>query len=200
MQIAITWWMKYMDLRPVTCHRIFEMREHNVVYIDAAGGDPWTALVARVGSIWVWSRARAPQWLLDQLLERDDNQIAVLEMAAIVLALWTLEEFIAGTAVSMFSDNTVALAALTKGSSRSPEVNCMAAQVWHLASVRSIGLMGYKVASSSNVADGPTREDLSHVRRLGALWLEPKWPCWLTDLWQFAELPESKLSGVHFKA
>ena len=65
---------------------------------------------------------------MQQLLHLDGNQIAVLEMAAIVLAMWTLEDLLRGSAVSMFSDNTVSLAVLTKGSSRSPEVNCMAAQ------------------------------------------------------------------------
>ena len=89
MKIAITWWMQYMDLRPVTCHRVFEARPHNVVHTDAAGGDPWMAVEAKIDGSWVWTRARAPQWLFHQFLEREDHQIAVLEMVAIVLAMWS---------------------------------------------------------------------------------------------------------------
>ena len=43
---------------------------------------------------------------------------------------------------------------------------------------RRVALWAGRVESESNIADGPTRDDLSKVSSLGALWAEPRWPPW----------------------
>ena len=61
--------------------------------------------------------------------------------------------------------------------------NAAIAQIW--LDVAAYGLAPHfiKVDTACNLADGPTRDDLSLMRRLNAIWVDPKWPAWAGDLW-----------------
>ena len=46
-----------------------------------------------------------------------------------------------------------------------------------------VDLHAARVESAANIADGPTREDLSMIEHLGAKYCEPVLPEWIHDVW-----------------
>ena len=83
----------------------------------------------------------------------------------------------------MYIDNNGVLGSLIKGSSRSPETNLMVGRVWLHAASWSWAPFWVRVESGANLADGPTRRDLSAVRGLGATRVAPCLPEWMMSLW-----------------
>ena len=59
----------------------------------------------------------------------------------------------------------------------------LAARMWHEAAKNRWGLLFRRVESKANVADGPTREKLEILVKLGAEWCEPLMPHWMRNLW-----------------
>ena len=80
-------------------------------------------------------------------------------------------------------DNEGARYALISGTSKCQEVSMLVARMWHEAAQNRWGLLFRRVESKANVADGPTRENLEILERLGAIWCEPMMPSWITNLW-----------------
>ena len=73
----------------------------------------------------------------------------------------------------LFVDNDSARHALIKGGSPSPASAQLVGLFWSAeAHLRSF-VWVERVASSSNVADGPNRLEYAGLRRLGAVWSEP---------------------------
>ena len=94
-----------------------------------------------------------PVWLSSQFLERDDNQIGVLEVVAVVASLATFMDKISGAEVLVFIDNQGVLGSLSKAQSRSPEVNTMVGQIWLKAATEDVHLYWWRVESHANVSE-----------------------------------------------
>ena len=111
-------------------------------------------------------------------------------MLAVVLALGTFELQLREALVLLFVDNDGVRESLMRGSSRAAEVNMLAGSTWlQLASWRT-ALYTARVESKANVADGPTRDDLSLVARLSATFVQPVWLSWA---WQFLDPSSSRV-------
>ena len=144
------------------------------------------AAVLWVDGWFAYTCTQVPQAMWAQFLDRKDHQIGGQEMLAVVLALGTFELQIREALVLLFVDNDGVRESLMRGSSRAAEVNRMAGALWlQLASWRT-GLYTARVESKANIADGPTRDDLSLVARLSATFVQPVWPSWA---WHFWTLP-----------
>ena len=73
--------------------------------------------------------------------------------------------------------------ALLKGGGKALEINLPIGRFWLAMAKHRIGFYAARVESKANIADGPTRHDLSEVEELGAQWCEPTLPSWAYDLW-----------------
>ena len=47
-----------------------------------------------------------------------------------------------------------------------------------------------RVESASNIADGPTRHDLTYVEKFGARFVDPRWPPFVKEIWTSAVVEE----------
>ena len=81
-------------------------------------------------------------------------------------------------------DNLGVVGNLIAGRSSAADHNAAIAQVWLDIAAMNVAPHFLKVDTACNLADGPTREDLSLIQRLGATWLEPRWPAWAMDFWR----------------
>ena len=71
------------------------------------------------------------------------------------------------------------------------EVALAIGKLWlHLASLGT-DLYAARVESKANIADGPTREDLSLLAELGATFFQPVLLSWVYEIWDLPSLSES---------
>ena len=87
--------------------------------------------------------------------------------------------------VPLARDNDGVLLSLLRGSSRLPEVNFGVGMTWQDMAARDISLLLGRVESYPNIADGPSRDDLSHVLALQAKFVEPVYPAWVLRTWNW---------------
>ena len=98
----------------------------------------------------------APSTFYDRLFTRR-TQILPLELVAVYLALQIYGKRRRGSQFIFFIDNTAALASLSKGASRAPDVNNLVHATWRLAHRLDIELFLFWVPTKFNLADEPSR-------------------------------------------
>ena len=124
-----------------------------------------------------------PPGVWGQFLTRNDDQIAMQELLAVPLAYATFGRLLAGAFWLLCVDNQGVLHALLKGRAGADDLNNAVGQVWLDMAEAGIALHVLRVESLANVADGPTRHDLSLLSELGAEFVEPVLPSWVYNLW-----------------
>jgi hypothetical protein len=175
------WWIHYLSCNPeYVIDPLSSGRPTIRLWTDASGVSRWLCGVLHTRCGWLWTSMQLPQLVWDQLLDREDHQIQYQEFLAIVLAVETFD--IADAMILGFVDNNSVLAAIPKGSSRNPEVALGIAKLWETFTSRNVAWFGIRVASKSNVADGPTRNDFAYMDLLKAKFVAPKLPAWTTDI------------------
>ena len=105
-------------------------------------------------------------------------------MLGTLLAWETFKNKLTGSLWITFQDNIGVLLALIKGGSNGPEVNLLVGQLWLVLAGARTSFWAARVESKANLADGPTREDLSELEFLGAQYVEPCLPAWSENLWK----------------
>ena len=81
----------------------------------------------------------------------------------------SFSQMLTGALVSVFVDNDGVSAAFINGSSDCPEVDSMVAVFWLRSASEKSSIVFHRVASASNIADGPTRPDKDGCNILHAL-------------------------------
>jgi len=183
LRAAMEWWLQYLRLRPSAVQYHSIVKERVRLWTDAAGEEPHVAAVIAFGDELLYCHAPPPQWFVDQLLPRGDNNIGVLEALAVIIGLSTFAVELACRDAVCFVDNQGVLAGFVNGSSRQPETNFMVAQFWFRVLKLSADVQFWRVESKANVSDGPTRQFFDVLQRLGAKEVEVVWPAWLVDVW-----------------
>ena len=184
---AAEWFIQYLMLEaPIVLAVSDKVRPHVRIWSDAAGATKWIAVVLldAVGTLH-WTRMQTPDWLLQVLLTRGDNYIGVQECLAFLLAIGTWPELVCQSRVSVFIDHLGVMYSFVKGRCRAPEVNQWVGRFWLQAVALDSCFYFARVASASNIADGPTRESLRLLEELQAVWREPVLPAWAQEPWAF---------------
>ena len=181
---ALEYFLELLSVRPPSVWRtLVEDRCHLRTWTDASGVDGIICAVVFFEKDWFYTVAVVPQKVRETLLPRGDNQIGLLELLGPILVLGTWFEWVSSSVWSSWIDNQGSLHNLLKGSSLSPEMNFLVGQFWLSLTAVQSSLFVERVESSSNVADGPTRHDVSHMERLGAKRVEPQWPHFIYRIW-----------------
>ena len=111
--------------------------------------------------------APPPEWFMEQLLDRDDCNIGVLEAVAIIVSVASFMNELRERDVALFVDNMGVLAGYVNGASRQPETNYLIAQFWFKALQLDADFQCWRVESRANIADGLTRHVLDVLRARG---------------------------------
>jgi len=121
--------------------------------------------------------------LWDQFIERKDHQIGVQEALGVALLFGTFGDMLTGKLVLCFVDNDGVRHSLTKGTAKAPEVRHVAGELWLECARRQVALFLARVESKANIADDPSRGDVTLLTSLGAVRREAVWPGWAKNLW-----------------
>ena len=165
-------------------------------WTDASGKQRLISAVVLIDNIFWYTFAYVNDKVWNQLQVRRDNQIGVQEMLAVVLLLETFDEAIRDSMMLLWIDNKGVLGSLRKGASKCMEMSLMVARCWMKCAECNVDMHTWYVASKSNVADGPSRDDVSDMVKLNATFVKAKLPVWLDTLWDAPTCPESEVSGL----
>eukprot|EP00972_Heterocapsa_arctica_P014830 2185739-Heterocapsa_arctica.AAC.1 len=119
-----------------------------------------------------YTSCRVPDAVVRQWIPKK-QMIGQIELFAGPLALATWANMLTDQPLLHFIDNDSALAALVKGYSPKRDSSRIVGDFWLLAAKFKLFVYLDRVESKSNVADGPSREDLSLTRQLIATFSQP---------------------------
>ena len=186
LRFASSWWTEYIVSQPKAEFPLSAQRKRVLAWTDAAGASRWLAAVVFIPSEgFLFTRMRVPEAVWVQLLPREDHQIGMQELLAVPLLLATFQDQLQNALLTVAIDNQGVLLALISGRAGVDDMNMSIGRTWLQVAASSIGLHAVRVESAANLADGPTREDLSEMERIGARFVEPVLPDWVYCIWEW---------------
>jgi len=182
--MSARWWLRYLEERGPTVRALdSEDRQTVRCFTDAAGVSRGVAAVVLLGDEIFYCATVVPQDLWDQFIDRKDHQIGVQEALGVALLFGTFGDMLTGKLVLCFVDNDGVRHSLTKGTAKAPEVRHVAGELWLECARRQVALFLARVESKANIADDPSRGDVTLLTSLGAVRREAVWPGWAKNLW-----------------
>ena len=131
---------------------------------------------------------RVPEAVWVQLLPREDHKIGMQELLAVPLLLATFKVQLQSALLTVAIDNQGVLLALLSGRAGADDMNMSIGRTWLQVAAMGTGMHAVRVESAANLADGPTRENLSELERLGAKFVPPVLPDWVYRIWEWPQI------------
>ena len=103
---------------------------------------------------------------------------------ALLLALGTFSAILASSLWTAYLDNDGVMFTVRAGGGHCPEIQLALGQFWLVLAKLGVDLFAARVESGANVADGPTRQDLSSLEALEAEFVSPVLPAWIYEVWK----------------
>ena len=128
-----------------------------------------------------------PAQILDDLVQRNDGMIGVLELLAVLLVLETWKEALRYARWQAYIDNDGVLHSIINASIRAIDVNRIVGKLWKSLHTLATDLTAFRIESKANIGDAPCRvddeEELHDLKRLGAEFVNPSLPPFLYTVW-----------------
>ena len=158
-----------------------------VSWTDAASTTRLLSAVFFDGGKFEYTRMEAPAQVLDDLVQRNDGMIGVLELLAVLLVLETWKEALQHARWQAYIDNDGVLYSIINASSRASDVNLIVGKLWKSLHTLSTDLTAFRIESKANIGDAPSRlndeEELHDLKHLGANFVNPRLPPFLFRVW-----------------
>ena len=183
LMMSALWVGQYLDILPATSRRADTTRQHAVGWVDAASSPLTVSAVLFIHGRFWYTYSLVPSYIVDQLLERGDNQIGVAECLALIVFLASFRHLLKDTLLTLYTDNQGVLGSVINGSSTAPEMNMIVGSIWLRVAADHISLDVYRVESAANIADGPSRFMFDLMLELNAQYTNVVWPECCRDLW-----------------
>ena len=168
-------------LRPICDRKVV------VSWTDAASTTRLLSAVFFDGGKFEYTRMEAPAQVLDDLVQRNDGMIGVLELLAVLLVLETWKEALQYARWQAYIDNDGVLYSIINASSRASDVNLLVGKLWKSLHTLSTDLTAFRIESKANIGDAPSRlsdeEELHDLKYLGATFVKPRLPPFLFSVW-----------------
>ena len=154
---ALLWWEQYLLSGPCAFARFVQpVLQRCILYTDATGGGK-LALVLQTPERRIWAAAEIPSEAWSWALPRR-TQVTLWELVAALCGIHLfLKQACEHQELVVFIDNTAALHALLRGSSRQADLNSVIGTTWFDLARANVLMHAHYVPSSLNLADGPTR-------------------------------------------
>ena len=157
-------------------------RKFAILYSDARGCGEWgneafaAVLLTSEGGAYTSIEADSPaikEWLQNVQSKQRINEC---ESIAALLGLATFGDLLQEADLLHFVDSTAAQGTLVSGFSKSSTLCAVTSAYWTLATRMRVRAWIGRVPSKLNVADGPSRNDLSDIQEHGWAWQDPVMP------------------------
>ena len=158
-----------------------------VSWTDAASTTRLLSAVFFDGNKFEYTRIEAPAQVQDNLVQRNDGMIGVLELLAVLLVLETWRETLQYARWQAYIDNDGVLYSIINASSRASDVNLIVGKLWKSLPTLSTDFTAFRVESKANIGDAPSRlseeEELHDLKYLGATFVKPSLLLFLFNVW-----------------
>ena len=119
--------------------------------------------------------AVAPEWVMKGLLLHSKHPIHELEMIPVLISFRLWGRLFGGAQVVHYIDNESVRLALLKGSGETPKARKIADEIMNAEYALQTKSWYARVASTSNIADEPSRGDTNRLTHLGSTPHEVDW-------------------------
>jgi len=129
---------------------------------------------------------------MDMFLQRGDKYIQCTELLAVLMAWQVFKPWLKHARWTAYVDNKAVIGALIRGRAAptADDVSRLIGNLWTELACSSVCFHVVYVASKSNPADGPTREDWKLVSEvLKAEVMQADFPVWCWQLWGPLQVP-----------
>ena len=127
-----------------------------------------------------------PLKLWNMLVPRRNHQINARELIAMAVMVGTFAHLLEGKLLTYYGDASGVNSSFLKGANSAvyEDMNRITGRLWLTFARLHCGIHVNQVESAANVSDGPSRQRLTNVIKVGAVWVEPKVPEWLLKFWR----------------
>ena len=129
----------------------------------------------------------APSGILDNMLQRNDGMIGVLELLAVLLVLETWKDTFQYARWQAYIDNDGVLYSIINASCKAPDINLIVGKFWKSLHSLSTDLTAFRVESKANIGDAGSRiadeGELHDLNYLHAKFVDPRLPSFLYTVW-----------------
>ena len=105
-------------------------RQHIKMWSDASGESRRLAALVQIRDEFFYTALTVPSVVWDSLIPREDNQIGLQELMAVLLGTSTFKEEVQGAKLSSWIDNDGVLLSLLKGGNRACDANVLIGKWW----------------------------------------------------------------------
>ena len=162
-------------------------REVVVSWTDAASSARMLSAVVFDGRVFEYTRMKAPDMIMDDLIQRDDGTIGLLELLAVLLVIETLKETVMRAKWHAYIDNDGVLHSIIHASSKAVDVNHLVGLFWGRLHAMVTDVTAFRVESKAKIGDAGSRfeEDanLHDLKRLRAKFVSPRLLDFLYNIW-----------------
>ena len=184
MRHACSWWVEWLTERFDQSVQVDPSARQRVqAWTDASGASRCLSAVVYASGRWYYTYMTVPDEIWSLFLPRNDEQIGMQEFLAVPLLFATFQPLVVGSLLLLAVDNQGVLHALIKGRSSAADLNYGVGRHWLDVARLRVSQHVVRVESASNIADGPSRDDCSLMKALGAEYVPPRLPQWCYDLW-----------------
>ena len=116
---------------------------------------------------------------------RENDQIAWLELVAVIVGMYSFGEYVRDSLLSVYIDNDAVAAMVRNGSADTCAMECDNAlgNLWLQAGEWRTSVWAFPVESAANCSDGPTRGRYDTIKKLKAREVPAVVPEWLFQVW-----------------
>ena len=162
-----------------------------LLYTDAEGSGRIGAVAEMPGGELLFLRGSIPS-RVKRMLQPRRTQIVAFELLAALVGLTALApSSLRGMRVCHFIDSSAALGCVVRGFCKQIDLALVAGRLWFEAADMHLEYFAHFVDTKCNLADGPSRNDISVLSGLGAVEVSP---------WQFPPFPNGLgdwMNSVH---
>ena len=139
-----------------------------VLYSGAESTGHAAVVLLYLGKV-LYAHGRVPNSIRRHLKPRKTNIVAY-EMIAAVVAILALDKLVPNTVFARhFVDNTPTKSCVIGGYSKQGGLNTIVGALWYESAHRTLSYRCEYVQSKANLADGPSRRDISVMTRMNAV-------------------------------
>ena len=137
-----------------------------LLYSDAEGNGGVGAVAVK-GNIRIFMRGKIPARVRRLLLKRKTNIVAYELLIAVASLVSFCPELVQNSEVVHYVDSKPAISNIIKGASPKPDLNWIAGRLWFECGALMAHYRVEYVKSCCNLADGPSRNDVALLLKLG---------------------------------
>ena len=160
-----------------------------ILYSDAEGNGG-VAAVAILGEVGFFMKGVVPSRVRRLLVQRKTNIVAFELLIAVAALVSFCPGYLEGAEIDHYIDSKPALSCILKGASSKPDLSDISGRLWFECCHLMANYKAYYVPSKLNLADGPSRNDVSLMSQLGLSEVPFKFPSFSGGLGAWMARPE----------